>query len=70
MASDRPTDAVKQPTVAAAAAPLLIADDDDWHSIRCARVRDSEVVEASADIEGREHCPVCGLFADPSEVAR
>jgi len=68
--SERDGHAVKQPTVAAAAAPLLIADDDDWHSIRCARVRDSEVVESNADIEGREHCPVCGLFAHPSEVAR
>lgn len=54
--------------VAAAAAPLLIAADDRWHSIRCAKVRDSEVVEENADTDGRKHCPVCGLFCDPGRV--
>jgi len=63
----RPGHATEQSTatVAAAAAPLLIADDDNWHSIQCARVRDSEVVEKNGDIDGRKHCPVCGLFCDP-----
>ena len=55
-------------TTAAADAPLLIADDDNWHSIWCARVRDSEVVERNADIGEREYCWACGLFVD-EEVA-
>ena len=59
----------KTATVAAAAAPLLIADDDNWHSIRCARVRDSEVVEEGADVGEREYCHCCRLFVG-EEVAR
>lgn len=47
---------------AAATAPLLIAADDKWHSIHCARVRDSEIVEREADVAGRQYCHACGLF--------
>jgi len=59
----------KTTNTAAASAPLLIDADDRWHSIRCAKVRDSEVVEREADTGGRQHCPVCGLFCDPGRVA-
>jgi len=54
---------------AAADAPLLIAADDNWHSMFCARVRDSEVVEKNADIGERDYCWACELFVD-EEVAR
>lgn len=50
-------------------APLLIADDDNWHSMHCARVRDSEVTETNVDVAERDHCHVCGLFVD-TEVAQ
>ena len=59
----------KTATVAAASAPLLIRDDDNWHSIRCARVRDSEVVEENADVGERDYCHCCRLFVS-EEVAR
>jgi len=55
--------------VAAAAAPLLIADDDNWHSIHCARVRDSEIVARDADVGDRDYCHACALFVS-EEVAR
>jgi hypothetical protein len=55
-------------TTAAADAPLLIADDDNWHSIWCAKVRDSEVVKKNADIGGRDYCWACELFVDAEVV--
>lgn len=51
-------------------APLLIAADDNWHSMHCARVRDSEVVETNVDVAERDHCHVCGLFVDVEGVAQ
>ena len=59
----------KTATVAAASAPLLIAADDNWHSIRCVKVRDSEVVEEQAAVGERDYCHCCRLFV-PAEVAR
>ena len=56
-------------TTTAADAPLLIAADDNWHSMFCARVRDSTVVEKDADIGEREYCWACELFVG-EEVVR
>jgi hypothetical protein len=69
--TEQPGHATEHPTatVAAAAAPLLIRDDDNWHSIRCARVRDSEVVEEQAVVGERDYCHACALFVS-EEVAR
>jgi hypothetical protein len=49
-------------------APLVAADPDVWHPMRCGRVRDADDVQTVVSVGQRQPCPWCQLFVDLSEV--